>query len=235
DLARFAAGAAVVVVTAAVASGLAYGVPLPYVGYLYGTGGAHAATGEASWSLRVWVGLPAILFDRVFGVAGTAPWIFLGVLGAPSALRTAGDRLRPAAVLVIASLVSLSLFRYWEGGYAPPARYLVDVLPLVAPFVAYGLALTRAGLLRVTAAVAIAVSAIATLALLAVPSAALNTAFEDKPRALVAASLGIDPLGWLPSFQPVTPDWWIAAYLRVVPAIALLALLWWAGARRARV
>ena len=73
-----------------------------------------------------------------------------------------------------------------------------------------------------------------TAVLLAVPSAALNTAFEDKPRELLAAALGLDPLGWLPSFQPTTPDWWIAAYLRLVPALLLVALLAVLGWRRAR-
>ena len=70
------------------------------------------------------------------------------------------------------------------------------------------------------------------LVLLAVPSAALNTAFEDKPRELLASVLGVDPLGWLPSFQPTTPDWWIAAYLRLVPALLLVALLAVLGWRR---
>ena len=36
------------------------------------------------------------------------------------------------------------------------------------------------------------------------------------------------------SFQPVTPDWWISAYLRLIPALAIVALLVWAGRRRLR-
>jgi hypothetical protein len=170
----------------------------------------------------------------VFGIAGTAPWLFLGVLGLAPALRAARDRVLPAAVLVGVSLVVLSLFRYWEGGYAPPNRYLVDVLPLIAPFVAYGLIASRTLAMRAVAAVLVGASALVTLFLLAVPSAALNSAFEDKPRRLLEAALGIDPLGWLPSFQPITPDWWIGAYLRLVPAVLIVAALGWYGARRAR-
>jgi hypothetical protein len=132
------------------------------------------------------------------------------------------------------SLVVLSLFRYWEGGYAPPNRYLVDVLPLIAPFVAYGLIASRNVPMRAVAAVLVGASALVTLFLLAVPSAALNSAFEDKPQQLLEAALGIDPLGWLPSFQPITPDWWIGAYLRLVPAVLIVAALGWHGARRAR-
>ena len=56
---------------------------------------------------------------------------------------------------------------------------------------------------------------------------------DDVIRTL-ASALGVDPLGWLPSFQPTTPDWWIAAYLRLVPALLLVALLAVLGWRRAR-
>lgn len=234
ELVRAASAAGALIIAAALANLVAYGIPLPYVGYVYGTAVAQQATQESSWNLRVWVGLPAILFDRVFGVAGTAPWLFLGALGLAPGLRAARDRLLPAAALVGASLVALSLFRYWEGGYAPPNRYLVDVLPLAAPFVAYGLMGARTLALRAVVAVLVGASALATLFLLAVPGAALNSAFEDKPRALVETALGIDPLGWLPSFQPVTPDWWIAAYLRLVPALIAVGALAWIGARRAR-
>jgi hypothetical protein len=232
---RAALAAVALVLVAAIVSGLAYGIPLPFVGYLYGTGAAQDATSEPSWSvLRVHVALPAILFDRVFGIAGTAPWLFLGVLGLAPALRAARDRLLPAAALAGVSLIVLSLFRYWEGGYAPPNRYIVDVLPLIAPFVAYGLIASRTVPMRAVAAVLVGASALVTLFLLAVPSAALNSAYEDKPQQLLEAALGIDPLGWLPSFQPITPDWWIAAYLRLIPALLFVIALAWYGARRSR-
>jgi hypothetical protein len=39
----------------------------------------------------------------------------------------------------------------------------------------------------------------------------------------------------LPSFQPTAPDWYVAAYLRALPAVAGVAALAWFGARvRAR-
>lgn len=233
DRVRLVAGAAAVVLAAAVFSLVTTGIPVPYAGYLYGTAAAQGLDPEPTWTFRFWIGLPAILFDRVFGAAGTAPWLFLAALGAAPALRTARARLLPGACAVAASLVLLSLFRLWEGGYAPSNRYLVDVLPLAAPFIAFGLAAARGPLLRAFALVTIATGALATLFLLAVPSAALNTAFDDKPQALLIAALGLDPVGWLPSFQPVTPDWWIGAYLRLVPAVAIVAFLVWRGRRAA--
>jgi hypothetical protein len=231
---RFAVAAATLVLVAALVSLVTFGVPLPYAGYLFGTSAAQAIDPEPTWTFRFWIGLPALLFDRVFGVAGTAPWLLLAALGLAPALRLDRARLLPAATTVGASLALLSLFRLWEGGYAPPNRYLVDVLPLATPFVAFGLIAARGLLLRVLGGMLIGTSALMTLFLLAVPSAALNSAFDDKPRALLATALGIDPFGWLPSFQPTTPDWWIAAYLRLVPALALVAVLAWLGARRAR-
>jgi len=108
------------------------------------------------------------------------------------------------------------------------------VLPLIAPFVAFGIAAASGVIVRALCGVVIAVSALSTALLLAIPSAALNTAFEDKPRAVVARAIGLDPFGWLPSFQPLTPDWWIGAYARLVPALLGLVLLAWYGARRSR-
>lgn len=49
------------------------------------------------------------------------------------------------------------------------------------------------------------------------------------------AARGLDPVGWLPWFQPVTPDWYIGAYLRPVPAVAPVLLLAWLDLRGARV
>ncbi len=234
ELRRFATAAALVVAASALVGLATFGMPLPYAGYVFGTAAAQTVVSEPTWSFRFWIGLPGILFDRVFGVAGTAPWLLIAALGAVPALRAVRPRLLPAAAAVGASLLLLSLFRLWEGGYAPPNRYLVDVLPLAAPFVAYGLAAAHGIVLRTLAAVLAGTSALVTLFLLAVPSAALNTAFEDKPQAMLEAALGIDPLGWLPSFQATTPDWWIDAYLRLIPGLALLAVLGWLGARKAR-
>ncbi len=225
---RFAAGVVAVAIAAIAANGVLYGLPVPYAGYLYGTAAAQALEGQSSITPFVWVALPAMLFDRTFGLAGSAPWVFLGLLGAAPALRARRD-LVPAAATVLASLAALSLFRYWEGGYAPPNRYVVDVLPLAAPFVAYGLLAAREAWLRVTAGVLVGMSLLAGLVIAAVPLRALNSAYEHKLQDVYTAALGVNPLAWLPSFQPTTPDWWIAAYLRLVPALLAAALLVWIG------
>jgi hypothetical protein len=190
---------------------------------------------ESTFTFYFWVGLPAMLFDRVFGLAAFAPWLFIAAVGVARALRADRARLLPAAVTIAASLAVLSLFRYWEGGYAPPGRYLLDVLPLAAPFVAYGLARMNTAPLRSIAIALIALGVVATLVYAAVPTTALNTAFDDKLQQIQGAMFGASPIGWLPSFQPTTSDWYVGAYLRVVPAIVGVAALAWLGMRaRAR-
>ena len=172
-----------------------------------------------------------MLFDRTFGVAAVAPWLFLALLGASDALRRDAPRLLPATVAIVVSVLALSLYRYWEGGYAPPARYFVDALPLFAPFVAYGLARCHGRPLRVSAIVLIAIGITATLIFSAVPTAALNTAYDARLQTTLDSMFGASPIGWLPSFQPITPDWYIGAYLRLVPAMAIVAALVWMGRR----
>ena len=52
---------------------------------------------------------------------------------------------------------------------------------------------------------------------------------------LLDAVFGASPGGWLPSFQPTTPDWYVGAYLRVIPAIAGVTALAWLGSRPDRI
>src|SRR5439155_823325 len=97
--------AAGLVIVAALVSLVTFGIPLPYVGYLFGTAAAQTIDPEPTWTFRFWVGLPAILFDRVFGIAGTAPWLFISALGAATALRA--DRLRLVPALLLVALLAV--------------------------------------------------------------------------------------------------------------------------------
>jgi hypothetical protein len=226
--------AAAAVAAGAIIANLAlYGVPVPYAGYVVGTAAVQALLGQPSLTFQFWVGLPAILFDRTFGVAGSAPWIFLALLGAVPAWRAA-PAVRPGLVATGASLAALSIYRFWEGGYAPPARYLVDLLPLLAPAVGWGLSIATAPLLRAFAVLTVALSALAGVTFAASPDRALNDAFQQKLQDVYGAVLGIDPLGWLPSFVPVTADWWKLSYLALIPAVAISAGLVVIGARAGR-
>src|SRR5438552_3739115 len=231
-LIRFGAAVAGVGLIAIASNAVLYGLPVPYAGYFFGTSQAQALTNAPSITFQFWVGLPAMLFDRTFGLAGSAPWLFIAALGAIPALRAAPRALIPAGAAIISSLLALSIYRYWEGGYAPPNRYLVEVVPLAAPFVAYGLAAARDWWMRVFVGLLIGMSALAAYLLSAMPARALNDAFQQQLQDLFDVALGLNPLGWLPSFIPTTQDWYIGAYLRLIPAVAIVLVLVWYGARR---
>jgi hypothetical protein len=231
---RFALAAGAVVLVAALMSFVVYGIPLPYAGYfVWLVAPSPGLPPESTFTFYLWVGLPAMLFDRAHGLAAFAPWIFIAAVGIAAALRADRARLLPAAATIAASLAVLSLFRYWEGGYAPAGRYLLDVLPLASPFVAYGLVRMSTTPLRAVALALITLGAVATLLYAAVPTTALNTAFDDKLQQLFDAMFGASPTGWLPLFQPITTDWWVGAYLRALPAMAGVAALAWIGRRAA--
>ena len=237
DFRRFAIGAAAVGLVAAVSNAFLYGIPLPYIGYflavVYPQGvSSDAVTAISFVSFEFWIGLPGMLFDRTFGIAGVAPWLFIAVIGIPAALHASRRVFAPAAITLGLSLIGLSLYHYWEGGYAPSARYFVDVLPLAAPFVAIGLAVICHRWMRIVAGLLIGLSAAVTLVLSAMPSRALNDAFQGQAQEVLDQILGLNPLGWLPSFEQTAPDWYVAAYLRVLPALAILAVLALYGWRR---
>ena len=237
DFRRFALGAAVVAAVVAISNALLYGIPIPYIGYFLAVVYPQVVTAPSAptfsfLTLQFWIGLPGMLFDRTFGIAGVAPWLLIAVVGIPAALHASRRLFAPAAATLGLSLVGLSLYHFWEGGYAPSARYFVDVLPLAAPFVAYGLAVTRDWWMRIFLGVLIGLSALETLILCAMPSRALNDAFQQQPQEVLDQILGLNPLGWLPSFEDTTPDWYVAAYLRLLPAFAVFAVLAIYGWRR---
>ena len=237
DFRHFAIGAAGVGLVAAISNAFLYGVPLPYIGYflavVYPQGvSSDAVTAISFVSFEFWIALPGMLFDRTFGIAGVAPWLFIAVIGIPAAVRANRRVFAPAAITLGLSLIGLSLYHYWEGGYAPSARYFVDVLPLAAPLVAIGLAVISQWWMRVVAGMLIELSAGMTLVLCAMPSRALNDAFQQQPQEVLDQILGLNPLGWLPSFEQTSPDWYVNTYLRLVPAVAILAVLAVYGWRR---
>jgi hypothetical protein len=105
------------------------------------------------------------------------------------------------------------------------------VLPLVAPLVGWGLVVASGALTRAFAVATVALSALAGFVFAAAPDRALNDAFQHRLQDVFDAVLGLNPLAWLPSFVPVAPDWWIAAYLRLVPALAIAIALVAIGGR----
>ena len=207
-----------------------YGVAVPYAGYIAGLDAAQRLDGVPTLRPRPDIGLGGMLFDRAFGLAGSAPWVFLGLAGIGPALRRRAVLL-PALAALGASLGALSIYRLWEGGWSPPNRYFVEVLPLWTPFIA--LALRRPGpLLAVVAAALAGLGAAVSVLFLAIPNLEFNTV--DSAQAITALDriLIVDPLGLLPSFEDAAAIG--PALLRSLPLVVAGAALVFAGLRRAR-
>lgn len=227
---RFIGVLAVSAVAIAALDAVLYGVAVPYAGYLAGLDAAQRLDGVPSLRPRADIGLGGTLFDRAFGLAGSAPWVFIGLAGIGPALRRRAAFL-PALAAIGLSLAALSIYRLWEGGWAPANRYFVEVLPLWTPFIA--LALRRPGpILAALTAVLAGLGAAATLLFVAIPNFEFNTVDSAQVIAALDRILILDPLGLLPSFEDASAIG--PALLRSVPLLAAAVALVIVGVRRAR-
>jgi hypothetical protein len=126
---------------------------------VYGTPDPTAPYGaSADLSVR-FANLPrsllGLLIDQKFGLLVYSPVYLVAGAGAWFVLRDRGRWSLTLALLVTTLLFVVSTSRYymWWGGTKAPARFLVPVLPLVAPLIAVALARIRSESGRATVAV----------------------------------------------------------------------------------
>jgi hypothetical protein len=84
-------------------------------------------------------GLPGLLFDQEFGLLVYAPVFVLAVPGVIALWRRSRALALAVAVLVLAMFAVAGAWPMWRGGFNPPARFLVPVVPALALAVASGL------------------------------------------------------------------------------------------------
>ncbi|HEV8238897.1 MAG TPA: hypothetical protein VGS57_05980 [Thermoanaerobaculia bacterium] len=177
---------------------------------------------EAGWQVVLARAL-GLFFDVGFGLFTTAPlWMLL----IPAVLLLA--RRRPAlaaelAFLVVPYLMLVSFRREWYGGWSPPFRYGLAVLPLLALPLAPLLDERRRGGARVLVAALGAATAALTLVWLAVPGWTYNLADGGS---YVLAGLGhelrLDVARLFPSaIRLRAATWWWP-----LAALAVTAALW---------
>jgi hypothetical protein len=89
-------------------------------------------------------GLPGLLLDQEFGLLVYAPLLVVSLLGLVYLIRR--DRGAGLAVLAAVSAVFLTAatWHMWRGGFNPPARFLVPIVPLL--WVGVALVLDKRGL-----------------------------------------------------------------------------------------
>jgi hypothetical protein len=100
-----------------------------------------------------WRGLVGTAFDQVHGVVPNYP-IFLFVLPGLLLMLSRRYALLHLHILVPFGIYTVLVFTApeWWGGFAPPARFVVAVLPLLAPYVAVALQRTHNALVTAFAA-----------------------------------------------------------------------------------
>ena len=175
-------------------------------------------------------GFSGLFFDAAFGLFGCAPfWLIL----LPAVLLLLARRsplLFHAAALSLPYLVIVVPRVEWYGGWSPPFRYALIILPLLA----VGLVPLLAGVRERAGAQALlgglgALTLVLTLIWLVVPGWTYNFA-DGRTYALDALSgrLGLDVARFFPSsVRPRAATWtW------PVMAFPLVSLLWWVPGRR---
>jgi hypothetical protein len=179
-----------------------YGVADPTVPY----GGARGA--GLDWA-NVPRGVLGLLFDQEYGLLPYSPVYALAVPGLIVAARRRDTRglLAAAAFTAAAFVAATTRYYMWWGGWSVPARFLVPVLPLAAPFVALGIErLARAASGRAIVAAAALVSVGVAFTLIAVPGRYLLFNDRDGTGKLLELVQGTVPVAsMLPSFLLI--DW----------------------------
>jgi hypothetical protein len=200
---------------AALAAPIAVSIVLWFSAFrvMYGVADPTAPYGGAAGAGLDWANVPrgvlGLLFDQEYGLLPYSPIYAMAAIGAVAAASRRDTRglLAAAAATTAAFVASSTRYYMWWGGWSVPARFLVPVLPLLAPFVALGIGrLSRTASGRAAAAACVLVSAAAALALVAVPDRLLMFNDRDGTGKLVELLQGTVPIAAeLPSF--LLEDW----------------------------
>lgn len=180
---------------------------------MYGVADPTAPYGGAAGAGLDWANVPrgvlGLLFDQEYGLLPHSPIYALAAVGAVAAARRHDTRslLAAAGATTAAFVVSSTRYYMWWGGWSVPARFLVPVLPLLAPFVALGVGrLVRTASGRAIVVAGALVGASVALALVAVPDRLLMFNDRDGTGKLFELLQGNVPLvAALPSF--LLEDW----------------------------
>jgi hypothetical protein len=172
-------------------------------------------------------GVLGLLFDQKFGLLMYAPVYLVAIGGAWMLLRGRESRLFALALIltVVAFVASSTRMYMWWGGSSAPARFLVPILPLLAPMVAVAFDGWQSAAARWISAFLLAVSVAVALAGVVAPQQFMLFSAPHGLANIVAAMEGPSPLSYLlPTFtegatraplQQLAP-WAVAAMLALV-------------------
>lgn len=95
-------------------------------------------------------GLLGLVFDQKFGLLFYSPVYVFAIVGCWIMLRRADTRFFGSVLLLVtaAHVASTTRLYMWWGGTSAPARFLVPILPVLAPMLALGIGAARGRLAR---------------------------------------------------------------------------------------
>jgi len=184
-------------------------------------------------------GTLGLLFDQKFGLLVYSPVYILALAGSWMMLRDSRTRTFAAALLVtaVAFFVSTTRLYMWWGGSSAPARFLVPMIPLLAPAIAIAIARATSVVGKAVVWVTLTVSVLAAVVTVTSPGQELLYSSPHGVAALALYLQGPAPLDVsLPTF---TEENWRAPIGALAPWLAsafMLAvlLIWMTRSRRAR-
>jgi hypothetical protein len=90
--------------------------------------------------------LAGVFLDRSFGLLPYAPVFVLSLAPAARFARLDPKRALPLWLVALGVLAPVVMWRAWFGGFSPPARFLVPLVPVLATWLAVRMAERRTGL-----------------------------------------------------------------------------------------
>lgn len=177
-------------------------------------------------------GLIGILFDQKFGLLLYSPIYLAAIAGLWLLLRQPAFRWQSAVLVAAAGVFAGStvrLYMFW-GGSSAPARFLVPILPCLAPMIAMAVSHVRTALARGLVGLWIAIgAALAVLSMITPERLVLFSDPHGRARILELLQAGSPLSTVVPTFTD--PDWtahvaplaaWMAASLIALGIAALL-------------
>ncbi len=174
-------------------------------------------------------GLLGLFWDSAFGLFAASPIWLLTVPATLLAIRRRLPVVAHLAVIALPYLVLTAPRAEWYGGWSPPFRYGIVLLPLLALLVGPLLGQRRRPGARTVLAVLGLTTVVLTLVWLAEPGLAFDLA-DGRTHLLdgLTARLGVDVARFFPSY--VRPR--LASWLWPPLSAVLVTLLWWLPSRR---
>ena len=198
----------------------------------------YAAGADLSW-LNIPRGLLGLSFDQEYGLLPYSPIFAVAALGGWALARRPDTRGYVVGVLLVIApfLATTTQYYMWWGGNSVPARFVVPILPLLAPLIAVAMRDFRSSAARGGVALALAYSMLTFVVVVIRPAARLMYNDRDATGRLVEAAQAGAPLSAaLPSF--IDPDIliqlpstlvWVAAAIVAAVTTRLVVSRAWAG------